>query len=105
MPHCVSHFIGLDAHDVIGKGGGCLVNGNVLTIEPGIYFIDWMIDRALNDEDMLKYINEEVLETYKGFGGVCIEDCVIINDSSVELLQKELPRTTDEIEMFMTNVN
>ena len=107
MPHSLSHLMGLDVHDVgrnvSYKSMGYLENGIVLTIEPGIYFIDFMMDKAENDVDLVKYINVEEFEKYRGFGGVRIEDNVIINERSVESLQLELPRTTEEIEEFMAN--
>ena len=49
-----------------------------------------------------KYINVEELEKYRGFGGVRIEDDVMIGEDSVESYQLELPRTVEEIEAYMS---
>ena len=106
MPHTVGHFLGLDVHDlgrksVTYKSNAILQNGNFITVEPGIYFIDMLIDEAEQSPILSKYINIEELEKYRGFGGVRIEDDVMIEDDYVESYQKELPRTVEEIEAYM----
>ena len=106
MPHSVGHFLGLDVHDV-GKGSvtyksnGILQNGNFITVEPGCYFIDFLMDEAENSPILSKYLNVEELEKYRGFGGVRIEDDIMIGEDSVESYQAELPRTIEEIENIM----
>ena len=60
-----------------------------------------MMDKAEADLNLVKYLNVEKLEEYRGFGGVRIEDDVLIHEDHVESLQKDLPRTTEEIENFM----
>ena len=106
MPHTVGHFLGLDVHDlgrktVTYKSNAILQNGNFITVEPGIYFIDMLMDEAEQSPILSKYINIEELEKYRGFGGVRIEDDVMIGEDSVESYQKVLPRTIKEIEDFM----
>jgi len=106
MPHTVGHFLGLDVHDlgrktVTYKSNAILQNGNFITVEPGIYFIDFLMDEAETDPILSKYINIEELEKYRGFGGVRIEDNVMFGEDSVESYQIDLPRTVDEIEKFM----
>lgn len=105
MPHSLGHLVGLDVHDVGKnvpyKSSGYLENGTFFTVEPGIYFIDFMMDKAEADLNLVKYLNVEKLEEYRGFGGVRIEDDVLIHEDHVESLQKDLPRTTEEIENFM----
>ena len=108
MPHTVGHFLGLDVHDlgrktVTYKSNAILQNGNFITVEPGIYFIDMLMDEAEQSPILSKYINIEELEKYRGFGGVRIEDDVMIGEDSVESYQKVLPRTIKEIEDFMKN--
>ena len=106
MPHSVGHFLGLDVHDVgksnvTYKSNVILTNGNFITVEPGIYFIDFLMDQAETDTILSKYINKDELEKYRGFGGVRIEDDVMVNEDSVESYQIELPRTVEEIEEYM----
>ena len=106
MPHTVGHFLGLDVHDlgrksVTYKSNAILQNGNFITVEPGCYFIDFLMDEAKNSPVLSKYLNVEELEKYRGFGGVRIEDDVMIGEDSVESYQAELPREIDDIEKIM----
>jgi Xaa-Pro dipeptidase len=106
MPHSVGHLVGLDVHDtglrsITYKSNVILESGNFITVEPGIYFIDFLMDEAEQSPVLSKYINKEELEKYRGFGGVRIEDDVMIEDDWVESYQAELPRTVEEIEAYM----
>ena len=106
MPHSVGHFVGLDVHDVestniICKTGAILQSGNFITVEPGIYFIDFLMDQAEQSPILSKYINIDELEKYRGFGGVRIEDDVMIEDDAVESYQMELQRKVEDIEAYM----
>ena len=106
MPHSIGHFLGLDVHDVgmrsiTYKSNVILENGNFITVEPGIYFIDFLMDEAEASPILSKYIIKEELEKYRGFGGVRIEDDVMIGEDSVESYQTGLPRTVEEIEDHM----
>ena len=106
MPHTIGHFLELDVHDlgrksVTYKSNAILQNGNFITVEPGIYFIDFLIDEAEQNPILSKYINIQELEKNRGFGGVRIEDDVMIEEDYVESYQKELPRTIEEIEAYM----
>ena len=63
MPYSVGHFLGLDVHDVgkssvTYKSNCILINGNFITVEPGIYFIDFLIDSAESDPILSQYINK-----------------------------------------------
>jgi Xaa-Pro dipeptidase len=107
MPHSIGHLVGLDVHDVgyksiTYKSNNILENGMFITVEPGIYFIDFLMDEAETSTVLQKYINVEELEKYRGFGGVRIEDDVMIGEDSVESYQLELPRTVEEIEAYMS---
>lgn len=73
--HGVSHYLGLDTHDV-GNYDRELAEGMVLTVEPGLY------------------IGEEGI-------GVRIEDNVLINNMGCEVLSKDIIKTIDEIEEYM----
>ena len=106
MPHTLSHLLGIDVHDVGNrsityKSNNILENGMFITVEPGIYFIDFLMDEVESSLALQKYVNVEELEKYRGFGGVRIEDDVMIGEDSVESYQLDLPRTVEEIEAFM----
>ncbi|XP_057291704.1 xaa-Pro dipeptidase-like [Hydractinia symbiolongicarpus] len=115
MPHGLGHFLGLDVHDVGGylgverkKEDGLkslrttrnLKENMVLTIEPGIYFIEAIIRQALNDPTRACFIVQEAVEQYYGFGGVRIEDDIVITETGCRLLT-DVPRTVEEIETHM----
>ncbi|KAL4234605.1 hypothetical protein ACF0H5_006246 [Mactra antiquata] len=116
MPHGLGHFMGIDTHDVGGYPEGTervdvpglrslrtvrtLENRMVLTIEPGIYFIDTLLDQAYANPDQSRFMCREVIETYRGFGGVRIEDDIAVTENGMELLTV-VPRTVEEIEELM----
>nr|XP_054748955.1 xaa-Pro dipeptidase-like [Lytechinus pictus] len=116
MPHGLGHFMGIDTHDVHGYPEGVerstepglrslrtartLEEGMVLTIEPGIYFIEVLLDEALNDPARSRFMVPEVLQRFRGFGGVRIEDDVVITADGAELLN-DVPRTVEAIEEVM----
>jgi len=117
QPHGLGHFMGCDVHDVGGYLEGhperstlpglrslrtarVLQEGQVLTIEPGCYFIDFLIDRALADPELSRFIVEERMNEYRGTGGVRIEDDIIITANGVELMSI-VPRTVEDIEAWI----
>lgn len=118
MPHGLGHLIGIDTHDVGGYLPGLpqriqipglkslrmarkLLEKMTLTIEPGCYFIDHLIDFALsNDSDLRPFLNDEVLNSFRGFGGVRLEDVVLITKDGFENLTI-CPRTVEEVESVM----
>lgn len=73
----------------------------VLTVEPGCYFIEVLLDKAINDPALNQFLNVEELNKYRNFGGVRIEDDVVIRSDGCENLTK-VPRTVYEIEKWMT---
>lgn len=118
MPHGLGHFLGIDVHDVGGYPEGvdridlpglkslrtarALQERMVLTIEPGIYFIDHVLDQALANPSQSCFINNQVLQRFRGFGGVRIEDDIAVTANGMELLTC-VPRTVKEIEAFMAD--
>ncbi|XP_077375774.1 xaa-Pro dipeptidase [Festucalex cinctus] len=117
MPHGLGHLLGIDVHDVGGypegverinepglkslRMGRLVRERMVLTVEPGIYFINHLLDQALKDPAQSCFINNQVLGRFRGFGGVRIEDDIAVTADSIELLTC-VPRTVDEIEAFMS---
>lgn len=121
FPHGLGHQIGLDVHDMEDLGekfvgydektqrseqfglaylryGKELKAGLVMTVEPGIYFIPALIDKWRAEEKFLEFIEYDKVEEYKGFGGVRIEDNVLITEDGSRVLGKPIPKTVDEVE-------
>jgi len=123
FPHGVGHMLGLDVHDmedlgdVVGYESGVarstqfglnflrlakpLETGFVVTVEPGIYFIPALIDRWRADNHLCDFIDYETVETYKGFGGVRIEDDVLCTEGGPRVLGPEIPKDASEVEAAM----
>jgi len=114
MPHGLGHFIGIDTHDVGGyleghpkrhEGPGLsklrtarIMQENMcLTVEPGCYFIDCVIDDALADPNKAKHLVADKIAEFRGTGGVRLEDVLAITaDGCVNYTN--CPRTIDEVE-------
>ena len=124
FPHGLGHPIGLDVHDLEGLGenvvgydqeiqrskefglgflrfGRKLQEHFVMTIEPGIYFIPELIDIWKTERKHTDFINYDVVESYKDFGGIRIEDDVLVTAKGSRVLGKPIPKTVDEIEAIM----
>jgi len=100
MPHGLGHYLGMDTHDTGGHANyedpdqmfkylrvrGEVPAGAVITVEPGIYFCNFILDPVLEDPELSKYIDREVLDRYWSVGGVRIEDDVHILDDGYENL-------------------
>jgi Xaa-Pro dipeptidase len=117
FPHGLGHLIGCDTHDAGAYIPGTparatrpglsklrtartLEAGMVLTNEPGCYFIDVLLTTALNDPEQSKFINVDMLEKFRTFGGVRLEDVVLVTENGPETLST-CPRTVKEIEEVM----
>ncbi|XP_038070149.1 xaa-Pro dipeptidase-like [Patiria miniata] len=117
MPHGLGHFMGCDTHDVGGYPEGVervqrpgirnlrtsrvLEAGMVITVEPGCYFIKATLEPALKDPKMMPFLCPDVLERFKNFGGVRIEDDVLVTKDGAENLSPYVPREIAEIEALM----
>src|SRR5699024_6431214 len=110
------HFLGLDTHDVGGYPKGVdrierpgikylrmrrhLQPSMVLTIEPGLYFIPALLKPALEDDKISSFLNKSKLEGMMDFGGIRIEDNLVITEDGYENLT-DVPKGRDEIEKVM----
>lgn len=121
FPHGLGHMLGLDVHDMEGLGENYvgyndkikrssqfglaylrfakeLEPGFVLTVEPGIYFIPQLIDLWKSEKKHTGFINYSKVEQYKNFGGVRIEDDVLITQNGHRVLGKPIPKTVHDVE-------
>lgn len=72
--------------------------GFALTVEPGIYIIPELIDRWKAEQKHASFINYQLLNDYRDFGGIRIEDNYIITPGGSQQLGKSLPKKLAEIE-------
>lgn len=128
LPHGLGHMMGMDVHDMEGLGqtnvgfdeetrpnleqfgtnalrmGRRLQRGFVVTDEPGIYFIPALIDEWKADGHCKEFINFDLLETYKDFGGIRIEDDILITEDGCRFIgEKRIPYHPKDVEAFMQN--
>jgi len=127
FPHGLGHMMGLDVHDMEDLGENYvgydetvkrsdqfglaylrmakeLKAGYVLTVEPGIYFIPALIDMWKGEKKFTEFIDYEKVEKYKNFGGIRIEDDVLVTNDKEghRVLGKPIPKMIDEIEALMS---
>ncbi len=121
FPHGLGHMMGLDVHDMEDYGenyvgyddeikradqfgtaylrlGRKLQPGFVITVEPGIYFIPDLIDKFRNEGKFMDFINYDKLEEYKTFGGIRLEDDILVTEDGWRLLGPAIPKTVEEVE-------
>ena len=128
LPHGLGHMMGMDVHDMenfdqINVGfdeetrpnlnqfgtnalrmGRRLEEGFVVTDEPGIYFIPALIDDCKARGHCKDFLNFDKIETYKDFGGIRIEDDVLITKDGCRFIGKDLiPYHPKDVEAFMAN--
>lgn len=125
MPHGLGHNMGLDVHDMEDYGENYvgydddqsrspqlglgslrmarkLVPGNVITDEPGIYFIPALIEKWKSEKTDQGFVNYSKLESYYDFGGIRLEDDVLVTADGARRLGKErLPISPDDVEAAM----
>lgn len=121
FPHGLGHLIGLDVHDMEDLGEDYvgyddktkrsdqfgfaylrfakeLQAGHVLTVEPGIYFIPALIDKWKGEKKLIQFIDYERVDKYRDFGGIRIEDNVLVTEDGSRVLGKSIPKTVKEVE-------
>ena len=100
FPHGLGHYLGMDTHDTGGRPDyndmdkmfqylrvrGKLLEGSVITVEPGVYFCRFIIEPYLKDEKHAKFIDEKVLEQYWDVGGVRIEGEYVSSPRHIRLI-------------------
>ncbi|MBV8649105.1 aminopeptidase P family protein [Paludibacterium sp.] len=124
FPHGLGHQIGLDVHDMENLGenlvgydehqqrselfglgylrmGKALKPGMVITVEPGIYFIPELIDAWRREGKFADLIDYDKFDEYRDFGGIRIEDNVLVTDSGSRVLGAPIPKTVAEVEAVM----
>ncbi len=126
FPHGLGHMMGMDVHDMEGLGqnyvgfddevqprldqfgtnalrcGRRLQEGWVMTDEPGIYFIPALIDEWRQTGHCSEFLNFDLLETYKDFGGIRIENDILITHDGCRMLgEKIIPYHINDVEEFM----
>ena len=127
MPHGLGHMLGLDVHDMEDLGedyvgytetirrsgqfgisqlrlGRALETGFVLTVEPGIYFIPELIDQWQSQGKFEDFIDYKKVENYRDFGGIRIEDNVLVHDDGRRVLGKPIAKTVEEVEALSSQI-
>lgn len=112
--HGLGHMLGLATHDA----GGCLAGrspsdrfglkwlradlplqpGYVVTVEPGVYFIDALLTDPVRRETFADAVNWPLVDSLRGFGGIRIEDDLLVTESGTDLLTAALPSAIGEVE-------
>lgn len=120
FPHGLGHMLGLDAHDMENLGedhvgydqtfvrssqfglsglrlARKLESGFVVTVEPGLYFIPALIAQWQAENRLADFINYAALENYLDFGGIRIEDDILVTDQGYENLSENIPKKRAEL--------
>ncbi len=121
FPHGLGHMIGLDVHDMEDLGEDFvgydhtvqrssqfglaylrlakkLEPGHVVTVEPGIYFIPALIDQWAAENRFDQFIDYQKVGEYRDFGGIRIEDDVLVTLEGSEVLGKSIPKSVEAVE-------
>ena len=125
LPHGLGHMMGMDVHDMEALGqtyvgydeetrpssqfgtaslrfARRLEEGFVVTDEPGIYFIPALIDLWRKEGTNAEFLNFDEIEKYKDFGGIRIEDDVLITKDGCRFLgDKVIPYHINDVEEFL----
>ena len=125
FPHGLGHMMGLDVHDMEGLSEDLVGYGDeaerspqfgrrslrlaralkpsfVVTIEPGLYLIPDLIDQWREENRHPDFIEYENLDSWKDFGGVRIEDDVLVTADGHRVLGEPIPKTIEDVERLTT---
>ncbi len=117
----VGHMMGFDVHDMEGLGeqyvgydptvtrstqfglkslrmGRALEPGFVMTVEPGIYMIPTLMDKWRAEGKFTDFLNYDVIDKFRGFGGIRVEDDIVVTDTGSRILGQAIPIEIDEVE-------
>lgn len=123
FPHGLGHLLGLNVHDMEDLGenwvgydqnyqrsnqfglsslrfGKELKAGMVLTVEPGIYFIPELIELWKGENKHTEFIHYQALEHFLDFGGIRLEDNVLVKTDEAEVLGNPIPKEIEAVEML-----
>lgn len=126
FPHGLGHQIGMDVHDMenlgenlVGYGeelersplfglgyvrmAKSMKPGMVITVEPGMYFIPALIDAWQREGRFADMINYAKFQEYRDFGGIRIEDNVLVTETGSRVLGTPIPKTVAEVEAVMAD--
>ena len=121
FPHGLGHMMGLDVHDMEDLGqihvgyddetrpsdqfgtaylrlGKKLQPGFVITNEPGIYFIPALIDKWKNEKINTNFINFDKVNEYRNFGGIRLEDDILVTETGSKIIGERVPINPNEVE-------
>jgi Xaa-Pro aminopeptidase len=121
FPHGLGHMMGLDVHDMEDLGqiyvgyddeiqpvnqfgtaylrlGKRLKPGFVITNEPGCYFIPALIDNWQSQGINKDFINFDKVNEYRDFGGIRLEDDILVTETGSEIIGERVPIDPDEVE-------
>ena len=122
MPHGLGHGLGMDVHDCEAMGersfdygsiaeraaesGTCVYRaawriepGTVMTDEPGLYFIPALIDKCRAEGKYKGIVDYDALDAYRDFGGIRIEDDILVTESGSRIIgDRKIPVTVEELE-------
>ena len=123
FPHGLGHMMGLDVHDMENLGENLvgydsnmkrsdqfglaylrlakeLQPGFVFTCEPGIYFIPELIDQWKAKKKFKNFINYDKVEEYRNFGGIRIEDNILVTQNGYKVLGRPIPKEVDDVDAW-----
>jgi Xaa-Pro aminopeptidase len=117
----VGHMMGLDVHDMEALGedfvgytdtikrnpafgwrslrmAKAVEPGHVVTVEPGIYMIPQLIDQWKTQRKCESFVNYSQVDAYRDFGGIRIEDDILVASDGCRVLGRPIPKKIDEVE-------
>jgi Xaa-Pro aminopeptidase len=121
FPHGIGHMMGLDVHDMENLGekyvgydeetvrssqfglaylrlAKTLQPGYVITIEPGIYFIPALIEKWESEKKHDSFIKYSALAEFMDFGGVRLEDDILVTEDGYRVIGRPIPKTVEDVE-------